>query len=216
MRLGTKFKDDIQQIERVAGRAGSDTIRLWEGYKEQAYLWRALALLQMPATVIALFAAILAYYASDTVLEIPLRPQPGFYSAKDLSDSAFISVATELANLLATYNPDTVDEQFYKARGLLWEPALSDFQDYVNREIPTIKKLRRSQAFYAPPQLAVVLRSGSVVRVFLRGEMRYWFGKKSPEVKELTYEFVMKTKPRSLTNKFGVVITDVRVHVVKS
>ena len=34
------IKHDLKQLERVAGRAGSDTIRLWEGYREQAYFGR--------------------------------------------------------------------------------------------------------------------------------------------------------------------------------
>ena len=45
--MGEKLnlKNDLKQLERVGGRAGTDTIRLWEGYREQSYLWRALQLL---------------------------------------------------------------------------------------------------------------------------------------------------------------------------
>ena len=87
------FKNDIKQLEKVAGRAGSDTIRLWEGYKEQAFFWRALALIQVPATALAITAALVMYFLADTIIEVPEHPQPGYYSVKQLPDSQFINVA---------------------------------------------------------------------------------------------------------------------------
>ena len=63
------IKHDLKQLERVAGRAGSDTIRLWEGYREQAYLWRALALIQMPSTALSIAAALIMYLIADTIIE---------------------------------------------------------------------------------------------------------------------------------------------------
>src|SRR5262249_45979929 len=124
---GVNLKKDLQQLERVAGRAGSDTIRLWDSYREQAYLWRALALLQMPATALAIAAALIMYFFADTIIEVPDKPQPGFYSVKQLPDSQFISAATEVVNLIATYQPETARTQFNAARKYLWEPALSEF-----------------------------------------------------------------------------------------
>jgi hypothetical protein len=72
------FKAGLGPLERVAGRAGSDTIRLWEGYREQAFLWRAIALFQIPATALSILAAIIMYFFSDTIIEVPATPQPGF------------------------------------------------------------------------------------------------------------------------------------------
>ena len=130
------IKHDLKQLERVAGRAGSDTIRLWEGYREQAYLWRALALIQMPSTALSIAAALIMYLIADTIIEVPERPQPGYYSVRQLPDSQFVNAATQVVNLISTYQPAVARRQFKTARKFLWEPALTAVS-YTHLTLPT-------------------------------------------------------------------------------
>src|SRR5690606_41834731 len=67
----------------IDGRSEADTIRLWENYREQALMWRALALLQIPATFIALVFALWIWNTRSITLEVPAKPLPGRYLAKD-------------------------------------------------------------------------------------------------------------------------------------
>ena len=101
------LKKDLQNLERLEGHSGADTVRLWDSYKEQAYLWRALALLQMPATLLAVIFAMILYFYADTIIEVPRAPQPGHYSVRALPDNEFINVASEVVNLIASYQPAT-------------------------------------------------------------------------------------------------------------
>ena len=142
------IKHDLKQLERVAGRAGSDTIRLWEGYREQAYLWRALALIQMPSTALSIAAALIMYLIADTIIEVPERPQPGYYSVRQLPDSQFVNAATQVVNLITTYQPAVARRQFKTARKFLWEPALTEFEGtMMGSELQTIEETKRSQMF---------------------------------------------------------------------
>ena len=92
----------IKQIEQVDGRAGADTIRLWEHYRDHAYMWRSLALWQFPCTMLALGAALMMFFMADTVIEVPEKTQPGHYSIKQLPDAEFIDVATKFTAYVPT------------------------------------------------------------------------------------------------------------------
>jgi len=209
MSKGT-LKLGLGQMERVAGRAGNDTLKLWEGYREQAYLWRAIALLQMPATTLALFAALVMFLFADTVIQVPPKPQPGYYSVRQLPDTAFIDVASEVVSLLANFQPARVQEQYKMAQDYLWEPALSDFQKKTPAEIDKIVTTGKSQLFIVNTSLTRVDRdsSGDYVTVTLRGD-RYKFIHKQPLAREvLDFHVKMATIPRNISNAFGIVVVD--------
>ena len=207
-------KQDLKQLERVAGRAGTDTIRLWEGYREQAYLWRALALLQMPSTALSVAAALVMYFFADTIIEVPERPQPGFYSVKQLPDSQFINAASSVVNLIATYQPAVARRQFKTARKYLWEPALTEFEEVMmGSELRTIEETKRSQMFFINPRLIKVERFPELDLVVVRipGVRQKLIGNKPLPADEMAYYVKMTTIPRNVHNEYGIVVIDLRL-----
>jgi hypothetical protein len=214
MMKGANLKEDIQELERVAGRAGSDTIRLWEGYKEQAFFWRALSLLQMPATALAVGIALAMFFFADTIIEVPEHPQPGFYSVKQLPDSQFINVAREVVNLISTYQPAVVERQFRTARRFLWEPALSEFEStMLTTELSAILETKRSQMFFINPRLIKVERFPHLDTVVVRipGLRQKLIGNQPLAPDEMVYYVKMTTIPRNVHNEYGIVITDIHL-----
>jgi len=212
--MGMQVKKDIQELERVAGRAGTDTIRLWEGYKEQAFFWRALSLIQMPATALAIAAALSMFFFADTIIEVPEHPQPGFYSVKQLPDSQFINVAREVVNLISTYQPAVVERQFRTARRFLWEPALSEFEStMLTTELSAILETKRSQMYFINPRLIKVERFPHLDTVVVRipGLRQKLIGNQPLAPDEMVYYVKMTTIPRNVHNEYGIVITDIHL-----
>ena len=213
----SSVKQDLQQLERVGQRAGTDTIRLWEGYREQAYLWRALSCLQLPATILSIAAALLLYYFADTIIEVPHSPQPGHYPVSQLPDSQFINSATLVVNNIASYQPATARRQFQVARKFLWEPALSQFEDkMMGVELRTIEETKRSQMFFVNPRLIRVERFPEIGQVVVRipGVRQKLIGNKPLPADERVYYVKMTTIPRNSHNEYGVVINDIRLRQV--
>lgn len=214
------LREGVEQLERVEGRSGADTIRLWEGFREQAVLWRALALLQIPTTALAILAALIMFKYSDTIIEVPPQPQPGIYSVKELPDSAFINVSQEVVNLIATFQPDRVELQYGMARKYLWEPALTAVQQYMKETIPQIKQTRKSQIFMINPSLTRVERKDDrqEVVVSLRGVLHKLIGsqglsnrEKGLAPEDRVYEISMTTIPRNEANEYGIVVRGIKV-----
>lgn len=208
------IKSDLKQLERVGGRAGSDTIRLWDSFREQALMWRALALLQIPSTAIAITAALIMYFFADTIIEVPERPQPGYYSVKQLPDSQFINAATSVINLMATYQPSVAERQFKTARKYLWEPALSEFEDkMMGEELRAIQETKRSQMFFINPRLIKVERFPDIDLVVVRvpGQRLKLIGDKPLGTDEMIFYVKMTTIPRNVHNEYGIVVTDIRL-----
>src|SRR5690606_19183921 len=108
-------------------RNETDTIRLWENYRDQALLWRAIALLQIPSTLILTIFAFYLWGSTEITLNVPAKPLPGLYSAFEIPDAEFFNVATSYVNLVATYQPAVARRQFVKAREMLKEPMLEIF-----------------------------------------------------------------------------------------
>ena len=212
--MNLNVKNDLKQLERVAGKAGSDTIRLWEGYKEQAFFWRALALIQVPATTLSIAIALVMYFLADTIIEVPEHPQPGFYSVKQLPDSQFINVAREVVNLISTYQPAVARRQFKTARKYLWEPALSQFETVMlQTELNSIESMKRSQMFFINPKLIQVVRSPEedTVAVRIPGLRQKLIGDKPLAPDDLVYYVKMTTIPRNVHNEYGIVVTDIHL-----
>ena len=212
--MSVNLKHDLKQLERVGGRAGSDTIRLWEGYREQAYLWRALALLQMPSTALSIAAALIMYLFADTIIEVPERPQPGYYSVRQLPDSQFINAATQVVNLISTYQPAIARRQFKTARKYLWEPALTEFEEtMMGAELRTVEETKRSQMFFINPRLIKVERFPEIDQVVVRipGVRLKLIGNKPLPADQVVYYVKMTTIPRNVHNEYGIVVVDLRL-----
>lgn len=208
------LKNDLKQLERVGGRAGSDTIRLWEGYREQAYMWRAVSLLQMPATALSIASALIMYFCADTTIEVPHAPDPGYYSASRLPDTQFINAATSVVNLIATYQPAVARRNFTTARKFLWEPALTEFEDtMMNKELRAIEETKRSQMFFINPRLIKVERfpENDLVVVRIPGLRQKLIGNKPLPPDEKVFYVKMTTIPRNFHNEYGIVVIDIRL-----
>ncbi|MCC6934035.1 MAG: hypothetical protein IT292_12425 [Deltaproteobacteria bacterium] len=210
-----KLKVDLNTISQVDGRAGADTIRLWEGYREQAFMWRAISIIQMPATLFALLGMLIMYLTADITIEPPEHPQPGIYSVKYLPDSEFLRAATELVNLIASYQPRTAEIQFKKAREMLWEPALTEFEDrMIGDELQKLIMSNRSQVFLVNNRLVRIQRfpQKDVVVVRLPGTLQKLISNSQAlETEEYCYYIKMTTIPRSVYNESGIVVIDIRV-----
>jgi hypothetical protein len=204
----------IKSIESVDGRADGDTLRLWESHKEQAMLWRALALLQIPATTLAIIAAMVMYFFADTVVEVPLQPKPGRYGTKALPDSEYVNVATEVVNLIGTYTPATARQQYVRAKQFLWEPALTEFEkSMMADELRTIEETARTQLFFVNEKMIKIDRFPEEEKVVVRlpGVRQKLIGGQPTEPDELVYYIKMTTIPKNVSNEFGIVVVDLRL-----
>lgn len=213
-KLDTSVRQGVRQLERVDGRAGADTVRLWEGYREQATLWRALALLQMPTTALAIIMALIMFFFADTIIEVPPKPQPGRYSAKQLPDAQFVDVAQQVINLIATYQPVNARGQFSAARKYLWEPALTEFEtSMLQDELRAIEQTKRTQIFYINEKNIKVERfpERDLIEVRLSGQRQKLIGDRPLPADHLVYYVRMTTIPRNAQNEYGIVVVDLRL-----
>ncbi len=206
-----KISEGIKDIEKTPARTGADTVRLWERYRDQALLWRALALLQLPTTFLAITAALIMFFFADTVIEVPEKPEPGMYSVKQLPDAEFISAATRVINMIATYQPETARPQFIETRKLLWQPALAKFdEEMMQKEIQAIEETRRSQLFFVNQSLVRVNRlpERDYVEVRLPGVRYKLIGASQGKPEQMVYYVRMTTIPKNPHNEYGIVVFD--------
>ncbi len=203
-------KDKVQDTHLAAGRNSSDTIRLWENYKDQALMWRSLALMQIPATSIALIFAVVFWVTREITLQVPSKPLPGIYAAQDIPDTEFINVANDYISLIATYQPQTARKQFEAARGMLKEPLLTKFnEEMMASELVAIENTQRTQVFFGDPLRTRVVRKGQEVEVTLVGErVKFISGQALPSLSS-RYRVRMTTIPKNQINPYGIVITSV-------
>jgi len=205
-----KIVDDTRFRE---SKRESDTVRVWENYREQALLWRSLALIQVPASLIALIFALAIWFTRTTILNVPAKPLPGYYAADEIPDPEFISVATEFINLIATYQPVTARKQFKEAAKYLFEPMSSRFeQEMMGRELTAIENTRRTQVFFVDPTKTELIRNqdGSVTVTLVGERQKLVAGEVLPTVMT-QFSLTMTTIPRNTLNQYGIVIKNVEV-----
>ena len=187
----------------------TDTIRLWEAYKDQAALWRAIALLQIPATAVAIIFGVVMWTTRSITLNVPARPLPGIYAVNDLRDNEFIDVATEFVNLIATYQPKVARRQFERAGEMLIEPILTYFRSaMLVDELKAIETTGRVQVFFADPTKTTVKRDGKNVTVTFVGDRTKIIGGRDAPPVPATYEITMTIIPRNPLNPYGIVISN--------
>ncbi|NLF24150.1 MAG: hypothetical protein GX589_00630 [Deltaproteobacteria bacterium] len=189
-------------------KADNDTVRLWENYREQALLWRALALLQIPGTFIALFFALVMWINRETILNVPAKPLPGYYAASEIPDAEFISVASDWVNLVATYQPLVVSKQFDEAARWLVEPMLTRFKtEMLEQEVATVKNTMRSQVYYVDPTRTMIERDeeDNVIVTLVGERLKIVAGINVPST-ITQFRITMTTQPRNKLNEYGIVI----------
>ena len=210
-RMATPNVRDVVADTRLnATRSQSDTIRLWENYKDQALLWRSLTLIQFPATFAALIFATVMWSTRVVNLTVPSKPEPGIHVAQDIPDTEFINAANTYVNLVATYQPVTARSQFSVARSMLKEPVYTKFnEEMMGAELGAIESTSRTQVFFTDPLRTKVTRNGNEVTVSLVGER--WKVIAGSPLPTITSRFTisMSTIPRNPLNPYGIVITGV-------
>lgn len=196
----------------IDARAETDTIRLWENYRDQATLWRAIALLQIPATVIALVFAMVVWTNRSITLKVPPKPLPGQYVAQEIPDAEYINIATDFVNLISSYQPMVARRQYEKARSYLVEPKLSQFEtDMMNFDLKAIESTTRTQIFFVDPTKTETKRGEREVRIAFSGErLKIVAGKELPLAKT-RYEVTLTTMPRNSLNPYGIVVSDYKI-----
>ena len=204
------IKQALKNTELFDARQDADTIRLWENYREQASLWRALALLQIPTTCVATMLTLYAWANTRPIINVPQKPLPGMYAAQEIPDTEFIEVAQEYVNLIASYQPITATRQFEEARKHLIEPVLTVFNtEMMNTELQAIMNTSRSQMFLVDPSKTELKREGRDVRVTMVGDrFKLVAGKEVPTI-PTKFEVIMTTIPRNSLNPYGIVIKNV-------
>lgn len=204
------IRETVSDTQLTAGRDKSDTIRLWENYKDQSLMWRSLFLLQVPTTIGALLFAMVMWSTREINLTVPSKPMPGIYAAQDIPDNEFVNVAMDYIGLIATYQPRTARRQFEAASGMLKEPLLTKFkEEMIGSELAAIENSSRTQVFFIDPLKTSVNRRGNDVTVSVEGDR--WKVIAGAELPTVTSRFrvTMTTIPRNQINPYGIVITSV-------
>ena len=194
------------------GKRSNDTLRLWENYRDQAQLWRALALIQIPSFLVLLAFTFTIYANRSLTFSVPAKPLPGMYELNEVPDAEFIAVAEDFVNLIATYQPRTAERQFIKASEMLIEPFLTTFEKLIiKKDLKVISDTGRSQILYVDSSQTNIDRHDDLVYVKIIGDSNRRI--KEQELKAVTteYQIAMKTIPRTRLNPYGIVIVDLNI-----
>ena len=202
----------VKETAIPEGRKDNDTIRLWEGYREQALLWRAIALLQIPATLISVLLAFLLWTSRVTNVVAPRDIKPGTLSIKEIPDVEFIDHATEFVNLISTYQPSVAKKQFLLAREMAIEPLLANYDnDILNLELRAIETTSRTQLYFIDPNRTKVTKKDNEVIVEFTGDrQKIIAGKEMPNIPTKFY-VTLRVIPKNKLNPFGLMISDLKL-----
>lgn len=206
----------IKNTEVFDSKSETDTIRLWESYREQALFWRAMALMQMPATMLAMVLALFMWLTRSVTLNVPAKPLPGFIKTSEIPDEEFIDMATRYINLIATYQPAVARPQYNKAREMIKANMLERFDaEMLTEELKAIETTYRTQTFFIDPSFtSKPSRKNGEVTVTLEGDrVKTIGGKELPAVKT-RFLVTMTTIPKNDLNPYGIVISNVTNEVV--
>ena len=221
-------------MESIAANKSSSTQEESKGklvlaFREQSYLWRAIALMQIPTTLIAIIVALIVYVNSDTIVEVSPRPAPGYYLTREIPDEEFVKVAIEYVNLISSYQPAIAERQFKYALNFLMEPEYSAFrkqflaaEDGKQSELDQIRQIQRAQMFFIYRDLIIVRRiddpedsRNSTVEVRIPGELiKFFNGVKQDRGGEdhfLAYYISMRTFPKTTFNQNGIYVVDFKL-----
>lgn len=201
----------VKDTKIIEGKKDSDTIRLWESYREQANLWRAITLIQVPATIAALTFAAVMWSNRSITLNVPRQPLPGMYAVSEVQDAEFINVSNDFINLIASYQPKIARRQFDAARSMLMGDFLTSFDNSMMvDELRAIETTSRTQVFLTDPTKTEVIRDGKFVNVILSGDrLKIVAGKESP-IHQSKFTVTLTTIPKNRLNPYGIVITNVK------
>jgi hypothetical protein len=206
-----KLARAIKDTEFMESKGETDTIRLWENYRDQALLWRAMALLQIPTSLLLVVFSVILWTTRSVTLNVPAKPWRGVYLAKEIPDIEFVEVATNFINLIATYQPAVARRQFEHARQYLRDPILERFDlEMMNVELKAIENTNRTQIYFPDPNKTKLERPNDKLAIvsFSGDRLKLVAGKELPAV-NTTFTVSMTTIPRQELNPYGIVIVNV-------
>lgn len=205
----TNVKKILKDASIIDSRGSNDTIKVWENHRDQATLWRAIALLQVPITLVALILGIYLNATRKTELHVPAKPLPGIYIAQDVPDTEFIDYAMTYVNHVSTFQYSTARRQFTEARKMLWDQMLVMFDDRMMKdELQKIETTSRTQLFLVDPTKTLVERRGNEVDVYLTGDRTKVIAGKEMPTEHSVYKLTMVTIPKNNFNPYGLVIVN--------
>lgn len=208
---GNFIKQGLNDLDGIEDRVGADSIQLWESFRTQSLLWRAIAILQFPALLFSFILMLFTFFYSDRVVEAPSRPRPMVFEISDISDADLRKFAIQFVSLIGSYQPATVEKQFKLARTMLWEPALSGYsKEFIGKQLERIKNNRRSQLFYISDQQVKVLREPDWAEVRVPGKRQKLIGTTPRPTDEVAWFIKIATVPATELNPFGLVIIDLK------
>ena len=164
------------------------------------------ASLAIAACVGSLLVVWVGYLYTDTIIEVPERPQPGWGPPPPLPDSQFALVAISFAELTQSFEFNTAKMQFKKARRLLWKDGLERYnQEMMKLQLQKIEADHLSQKFEIDPQATTIVRHPELdrVEVTLRGKVSG-----AQECASATMSLKLTTVPRNVNNEYGIVIDE--------
>ncbi len=216
-KIQKQVKQIIDDTSFREARTENDTVRVWENYREQALLWRGLALLQILVTSIAIIAAIFFYSNQEINLNVPAKPLPGYYPAGEIPQTEFISVANDFVNLISTYQYKIAARQFNEASNYLVEPMLSRFEtDMLNTELNLIVQTQRTQLYFPNNEKTIfqAIDQNNVSVTFIGEQVRFIAGREY-EGQEIKHTVYLTTVPRNKFNPYGIVVTNLELSKIK-
>ena len=211
-----KIQSDLQHLERIPAKAGVDAVQLWDSNRDEANLWRGVAIVLFPVTLLAAIGVLIMYLTADTIIQVPQRRPPHVFQTGQVPDKYFIETALDAVNLIASFTPERAKGQFELARTYLWEPALTQFEkEVMTDELRTVTDTRRTQLFLPDPAHIRVDRESSPEKVIVRvpGARKKLIGGQPLPSDEMVYFVTLTTIPRNIFNEYGVTIVDIRLRL---
>lgn len=204
-----KISELLRDGNVIDSKSESDTIRLWESYRDQALLWRAISLFQIPATALAIILCIVLATTRSITLKVPAKPLPGVYAAQEVPDAEFANVATDFVNLITSYQPNVARRQYEYASQMVIEPFLSKFRtDFLNFELKAIETTNRTQFYFIDPLQTKVARvEKTVVVTFFGDRLKIVAGQELPLV-QTKFEVTLSMMPRNPLNPYGIMVSN--------
>jgi hypothetical protein len=207
---GEKLKSLIGEAGVQESKGTSDTIRIWEQYRDQALMWRALTLFQFPVTIMALIITFMLWQSRVTTITVPEKPAPGIYEVGSIPEVELVNYATNFVNLIGSYTPVIARKQFDRAKQYLREPILSRFkQEMMIDELSSIERTSRTQLFFVDPTKTTVKFNGTQAEVSLYGDRFKMIARQQVPLLRSVYTIVVETIPRNDLNQYGLIVTDV-------
>ena len=123
-----------------------ELLRMVDRYKVQGHFWRFLSLLQFPIILFLTLYFITRYLGADTLVKVSEPPIPGEVPQDKIPDKEYINTATNIINLIGSYQPTTARDQFETASDFFLDSALASFEEtQMNSELITAEESDISQ-----------------------------------------------------------------------